>query len=258
MGAEPLHHSAAAPRSGPSEAWPRALGATTRAEIESQVTAAQERGWQLTDLRTWFRSQGVASGAATAAVKGAPVDEESFHALGRISIVGIPQWPYEPDRAAILAHLQWLVEPARGPFDDALVEIAFDRPREHSGPSAARLFPLDELEAAADFAAETNRLGSNVYVGAALRLPSSAPAKRCSGEDFYVATAVPVDIDRDYDAIRARMAAVCEDALVVTTGLTPQRRSQHWVRLYEPCEDPDEFAEAFASLVMHVGADAKV
>ena len=50
-----------------------------------------------------------------------------------------------------------------------------------------------------------------------------------------------MDIDRDYDTTRVRMTAVCDDGLVVTTGLTPERRSQHWVRLDEPCDDLKEF-----------------
>lgn len=54
------------------------------------------------------------------------------------------------------------------------------------------------------------------------------------------------------------MGEVCEDGLVVTTGLIPERRSQHWVRLQEPCDAADAFGKAFASLVTHVGADMKV
>ena len=54
------------------------------------------------------------------------------------------------------------------------------------------------------------------------------------------------------------MAAVCDDGLVITTGLTPQRRSQHWVRLAEPCDDDLEFQAAFGALVEHTGADQKV
>src|SRR5215203_2130390 len=162
----------------------------------------------------------------------------------------------EPNTKAIREHLEWLTAPARGAYDDALIEIAYD----HNGdqnPSRAKLFGLDQLEDAVRLAARQNASGCNVYVGAALRLPSSPRDKRCSAGDFYVATAVSADIDRDYDAVRVRMAKVCDDALVVVTGLTPQRRSQHWVRLSEPCDDVEEFAAGFAGLVLHIGADAK-
>src|SRR5215204_1445595 len=63
------------------------------------------RGWRLGNLRAWFRREGVTPGLATAGVRGEPVDETSFHALGRISIVGIPQWPFQPNRQAVLEHL---------------------------------------------------------------------------------------------------------------------------------------------------------
>jgi hypothetical protein len=162
----------------------------------------------------------------------------------------------EPNLKAIRDHLEWLTAPARGAYDDALIEIAYD----HNGdqnPSRTKLFELDQLDDAVQFAARQNASGCNVYVGAALRLPSSPRNKRCSAGDFYVATAVPADIDQDYDAVRVRMAKACDDALVVATGLTPQRRSQHWVRLAELCDEIDEFAAGFAGLVLHIGADAK-
>jgi hypothetical protein len=161
-----------------------------------------------------------------------------------------------PNAEAIRAHLEWLIAPARGAYDDALMEIAHGQPE--GGPSAARLFGFDQLAEAADYAVRRNLDGRNVYVGAALRLPDADLNKRASADDFYVATAVPVDIDTDYDATRARMAAVCQDGLVVVTGLTPERRSQHWVRLAELCDSDAEFGHAFAGLVEHIGADVKV
>ena len=63
----------------------------------------------------------------------------------------------------------------------------------------------------------------------------------------------------DYVATHLRLAAICEDALVVTDpGQTPTHRAQHWIRLETPCENAEEFARAFESLVTHVGADLKV
>jgi AAA domain len=154
-------------------------------------------------------------------------------------------------------HLLWLTAPARGKYDDAKIEIAWQRPYEE-GIRSARLFPIDQISDAARLAASKNKLGANVYVGASLKQPDSDDNARCSGEDFYVATAVPIDIDHDYDAVRRRMAEIVEDQLTVITGTIPERRSQHWVRLLEPCENAEEYQEAFAALVLHVGADAKV
>lgn len=158
----------------------------------------------------------------------------------------------------IRAHLDWLVEPVRvGAFDDALIEIAHDTPFAR-GPVAARLFKIDAIEDAVSYAVTQNERGFNVYVGASLKQPETDPVRRTTGGDYYVATAIPIDIDHDYDAVRSRMAAVVEDQLTVITGTIPERRSQHWVRLVEPCDDSVEFQEAFAALVLHVGADAKV
>lgn len=162
-----------------------------------------------------------------------------------------------PNLADIRAHLEWLVAPARGQYDDALIEIAFES-NLGAGPNRARLFSLDELDEAAAFAAKVNGQKVNTYVGASLKSPDTDRAKRSSGGDFYVATAVPVDIDTDYDAVRQRMAQAVDDGLIVVTGLTPSRRSQHWVRLVTPCDDETEFGQAFEALVSHVGADFKV
>ena len=170
-----------------------------------------------------------------------------------------PQPPERPPSANgedIRRHLEWLIAPARGAYDDALFEIAWDG--EGRGPTHARLFPLFEVREAVALAMERNGEGRNVYVGAALRLPDAARHKRGSAEDFYVATAVPIDIDKEHDAVHARLVAVCEEGLVVVTGLTPERRSQHWARLVEPCDDDQAFAEAFAALVLHTGGDPKV
>src|SRR5215207_6007798 len=61
----------------------------------------------------------------------------------------------EPNTKAIREHLEWLTAPARGAYDDALIEIAYD----HNGdqnPSRAKLFGLDQLEDAVRLAARQN------------------------------------------------------------------------------------------------------
>jgi hypothetical protein len=236
---------------------PRRLDADTVSALATHVDAAKARGWQQSHLKRWFAARGVEHAPYKAALAGEVVESAVASELAAISIHGLPAWPYAPSPDDIAWHIEWLVAPARGAFDDALVEIAYE-PAPDRGPSAARLFGLDELKAAMEFAVSKNMDGCNVYIGAALRLPDADRNKRASAEDFYVATAVPIDIDRDYDTTRAAMAAVCDDGLVVTTGLTPQRRSQHWTRLVEPCDSDIEFGHAFRGLVEHVGADMAV
>lgn len=234
----------------------RPLDAGTRQALETEVAGAKARGWLQPDLKRWFKSKGVELDTYKAALTGGAVDADIAGTLAQISITGLPQQPHAPNPDDIRRHIDWLVDPARGAYDDALFEIAFDG--EDRGPSHARLFALDEIDEAVAFAVSKNIEWRNIYIGAALRLPDSARGKRASSEDFYLATAVPIDIDQDYDTTRARMAAVCDDGLVVTTGMTPQRRSQHWARLVEPCDDEGDFGHAFAALVMHTGADMKV
>jgi hypothetical protein len=92
--------------------------------VMAEVNAARARGWRVEDLRAWFKREGVTPGAATAGTKGESIDDASYHALATISISGIPQWPFQPNRQAILDHLHWLTEPARCDFGDGLLEIA--------------------------------------------------------------------------------------------------------------------------------------
>jgi len=233
----------------------RRLDDDTIAALKGYVAEAKARGWTQPNLQRWFSARGVVATDYNSALAGNVVEADIAISLTATSVTGLPQWPYNPEPAEIRQHLEWLAEPARGAYDDALIEIAYDY---EGGPTKARLFGLDEIDAAVSFAVRMNIEGRNVYVGAALRLPDADRGKRASAEDFYVATAVPIDIDQDYDATRAAMAAVCDDGLVITTGLTPQRRSQHWTRLVEPCDSDIEFGHAFRGLVEHVGADMKV
>lgn len=239
---------------GPSSA--RRLDAPTITALQDHVLSAKRNGWLQPDLQRWFAGRGVDLATYKLALAGGILPADTASALDGISVTGLPDRPYAPNVQDIRRHIKWLIEPARGDYDDALFEIAWDG--EGRGPSNARLFGLDEIEEAVSFAAARNAEGRNVYIGAALRLPDTPRQGRSSGLYFYVATAVPIDIDKDYDATRARMAAVCDDGLVVTTGLTPNRRSQHWTRLVEPCDDETDFGHAFAALVMSAGADMKV
>ena len=234
----------------------RALDAETARELVAAVNSAKSRGWLQPDLRRFFQAHGVDLSTYKAAGRCETVSGDAAALFAQISITGLPDAPHAPNPDDMRRHLEWLTEPARGSFDDALIEIAYDG--DGRGPSHARLFSLDELEDAVAFACARNREWRNVYVGAALRLPDTPRSGRASAQHFYVATAVPIDIDQDYDATRARMTEVCDDGLVVVTGLTPQRRSQHWTRLAEPCDDEADFGHAFGALVLSSGADMKV
>lgn len=234
----------------------RVLDAATIAAASEEVAAAKSRGWLQNDLKRWFSTHGVAFSQYRDALSGKAIPDDIAAVLAQVSIAGLPERPQKPNPDDIKRHLEWLIEPARGDYDDALIEIAFDA---HPGNcNASRLFDFTEIDQAVAFAAQRNLAGSNVYVAAALKLPDTPRNHRCRGDYFYVATAVPIDIDEDYDATRAAMASVCDDGLVVTTGIVPERRSQHWTRLVEPVDNEADFVHAFAALVVHTNADAKV
>lgn len=161
-----------------------------------------------------------------------------------------------PNAAAIRQHIEFAFRPAyEAAYEDALVEIAYEAAPE-SGPNGARLFDVDHIDDAVAFAVAVNQTGRNVYIGAGLRAPDTKRTGRCEAPDFYVAGAVAIDIDRDYDATRKALAEICTDSLTVTTGTIPEIRSQHWVRLQTPADDPAEFTEAWQRLIFAVGSDA--
>ena len=233
----------------------RSLSADTIAAVLSEVAEAKERGWSQDDLRRWFGSQNVSIESYKAALAGEKVAQTVAAVMSQVSITGLPSRALAPNLADIKRHIEWLIEPARGDYDDALFEIAW---KGSDGFWKARLFELDEVDEAVSFAAERNTEERNIYIGAAMRLPDTNRFKRCSAADFYVGTAVPIDIDENYEATRAKLAEACDDGLTVVTGTIPTWRSQHWTRLQEPCDEELEYGQAFASLVMHTGADMKV
>ena len=160
-----------------------------------------------------------------------------------------------PNASAIRQHLDFLADPARGEYDDALIELAYGKPDD--GPKQARLYGLDEFDKAVRFAVETNNRGNNLYVGVALRQPDANRSKRCSENDFYVATALPIDIDDNYDDTIRRLKQLADPHLMVTTGVFPEPRAHAWVRLLAPCDDKVSFTNVFGALVSCCGSDQK-
>jgi P4 family phage/plasmid primase-like protien len=164
-----------------------------------------------------------------------------------------------PDVTAIRAHVTaWVAPFLETEFDDGLIEIAYTAPGDPA-VERARLFSLDEIEAVVGFAAEQNTLGSNIYIGAALRTPDADRSRRASALDFYAAAFACAEADSNAEAVAARIEAMrAKGAIHVRTGQTPDKRVHHWLRLRELCDDPESYGEALAALVAHVGADAKV
>jgi len=165
----------------------------------------------------------------------------------------------KPNLNAIRQHLDaWAAPFSQSEFEDGLCEIAYTAPGTPA-PDRARMFGLDELDAAAYFAAEQNAKGANLYIGAAMRTPDAHRYKRGSTLDFYAAAFAACEADEAAETVAERIkGAGFKGAIRVKTGSKPELRVHHWLPLRELCDDPDEYTAALGALVAHVGADHKV
>src|SRR5208337_3623772 len=117
-----------------------------------------------------------------------------MHALSKLN----------PDALTMRQHLEWLTALARDQFPDALFEIAWDS--RHDGQcNAARLFGIDEIDAAVSFAVAKNAGGHNLYVGLTLKRPETARDRRTAADDFLVMTAIGVDADVDAATVEQKL-----------------------------------------------------
>lgn len=168
--------------------------------------------------------------------------------------------PIEPDRAAMLRHVELVFG---GGFDgalDGLVELAWTDPVTGSLRNA-QLFGTDQLEELVDRAAELNRVERcNVYVGAALRKAATPPAKRAADGDFYSAPFAWADIDRDCvdEAVRMAKAASMPATMTVVTGRRPHKRAQFWWRLVDAERDGAAIKALCSQLALALGGDSTV
>ena len=162
-----------------------------------------------------------------------------------------------PDAGKMRTHLEELVKGARQDYGDALVEIAYDV-LGNGDVKRARLFGLDELDAAVKFAVEKNKR-CNLYAGATLKKPDTPRNCRTSGEHSLLATLMPAESDKKTEVVRAAFAELLgEPALTVTTGTVPELRQQFWARLAEPCADMaifEVFIEAAGALAVAAKED---
>lgn len=168
--------------------------------------------------------------------------------------------PLAPDRAAMLRHVELVFG---GGFDgalDGLVELAWTDPATGSLRNA-QLFGTDQLEELVDRAAELNRVERcNVYVGAALRKPTTPLAKRAADGDFHSAPFAWADIDDDCveAAIKAAKAAGVPATMTVVTGRHPHMRAQFWWRLVDAERDGAAIKSLCSSIGLALGGDSTV
>ncbi|MBM3536115.1 MAG: hypothetical protein FJX60_24160, partial [Alphaproteobacteria bacterium] len=166
----------------------------------------------------------------------------------------------EPDPVQMRRHVGHLFEGWLDGCQEGRIELAWTDARDGRLKHAA-IFGTDQLDELVERAvAENRRPGQNVYIGAALRKPDTAPFGRCSDEDFFALTAYYVDIDDD---VMQAAAATCRErgcppTAVVITGRHPHVRAQLYWRLSEPQRDPDICRAQNSALAQALGGDPSV
>ena len=140
-----------------------------------------------------------------------------------------------------------------------LVELAWRDP--HDGKLRhAQLFHLDDIDALIAKAVEVNSVeGANVYVGAAIRHPDTAPFARAGDDDFLCAPAYWCDLD-DGEAVKTAKQK-CGRApanLGVITGRTPHPRAQLYWRCEDSVTDSKVLRETNAAIAATLGGDPAV
>jgi AAA domain len=165
-----------------------------------------------------------------------------------------------PDPEAMERHLAHVFH---GDLDGAhhgLVELAWNDP-DTAALSVAQLFGTDALDDLVERAVMLNSMPNiNVYVGAALRHPQTRPNRRASDADFFAASCVWADVDRDvvFSAIATCKRLGVAPTMTVVTGRQPHTRAQLWWRLETPCRHPDELRSVCSAAATALGGDATV
>jgi hypothetical protein len=150
---------------------------------------------------------------------------------------------FTPDVEAMRLHVEHLFGGYLDGCHDGLIELSWTDTRpDQAGRyrlANAKLFGTDKLD---DLVDEASRLNAqpmcNVYIGAALRHPDTAPFGRAQDRDAWALTCAYVDLDDAEAATNAKnIYGLDKPTLVVVTGRAPHTRAQLWWRLEEPLKD---------------------
>lgn len=150
----------------------------------------------------------------------------------------------QPDPDLMLQHVEHLFGGFLDGYQDGLVELAWTetRPNTKTGKfdlKHGRLYGTDKLE---ELVTEAVRLNSqpmcNVYIGAWLRKPDTAPFGRTVDADAWAMTAAYSDLDDAGATSTAKdVYGELKPTWITMTGVHPHRRAQLWWRLEEPVVD---------------------
>lgn len=170
----------------------------------------------------------------------------------------------QPNNEAMLTHVQHLFGGYLGGYQDGLIELSWtettpDASGRHKLKNA-RLFGTDQLDELVEEAARLNATPMcNVYIGAALRHPHTAPFGRASDEDAWALPAVYVDLDEEgTTATACGIYGDMKPTFVVMTGRFPHNRAQLWWRLDEPMDDKAAWPAQLRGIAIKLNGDTTV
>jgi hypothetical protein len=162
-----------------------------------------------------------------------------------------------PDEATILEHLTALF----GRATSGKIELAWT-PSNTRAITNSEYFDVGDIDLAAERAVEINStFGQNLYIGAALRKPDTAPMGRSDDGDFHEAWALHADCDTPdqiKSAKQAYQAAGMPPPIVCITGRVPHTRAHPWWPLEEPITDAEEYRAALSGLAVGLHSDPTV
>lgn len=162
----------------------------------------------------------------------------------------------EPNREAIQAHLAALFEPAQQDYPDGLIEVAHGP----SKPDRAAYFAITDsgIAEAAEFSANRNREGQNVYVGANPRKRLTSLKDRAADSDVEIAFFHFADLDKEEAVAKARGDLPVRPTMIVMTGTVPNNRPHLYWRLEEPTANMAAWTERQRGIAQSLGGDAVI
>lgn len=172
---------------------------------------------------------------------------------------------FKPDIDAMRSHVDHLFGGYLDGCHDGLIELAWTETKQNSKTGKydlrhGRLYGTDELERLVDDAVALNANPMcNVYIGAALRSPNTAPFGRAQDSDAFALTCAYVDLDDPGAATSAKaIYGLDKPTMVIVTGRAPHTRAQMWWRLEEPLTDPSSWPALLRGFASKLNGDSTV
>lgn len=161
----------------------------------------------------------------------------------------------EPDVDAIKTHLALLFAPCVEHYPQGLIELRYGSPK----PNQSAYFPIHTkgLTEAAQFAADRNRQGMNIYVGVNPRRPETKGT--AVDTDVRVAFFQFADLD-DIEAVEnaGRRLKALPPIMTVTTGTEPHRRPHFYWQLEEPVGNMPAWTERQRGIAHSLDGDSVI